>query len=153
MTVEEACTFFKNHKKIYKKLQLLHETGLSYLTLGQSALTLSGGEAQRLKLSKYLSLSTKGKTLYILDEPSTGLHRTDIQTLLKIIHRLSTQKNPIIIIEHNLDIIQAANYIIDMGPQGGEQGGKIIAKGTLKDIIKHKQSITGQWLKKELHEL
>ena len=129
MTVEDALSFFDQIPAIKKKLQTLYDVGLGYITLGQSATTLSGGEAQRIKLAKELSKRSTGKTLFILDEPTTGLHFHDIELLLKVLHRLKAQGNTIIVIEHNLDVIKTADWIIDLGPEGGSQGGQLIANG------------------------
>jgi excinuclease ABC subunit A len=150
MTVEEAMVFFKNIKIIHHKLKTLHDVGLGYIKLGQSSVTLSGGEAQRIKLSKELVKRTAGKNLYILDEPTTGLHFDDVKKLINVLHRLRDQGNTIIVIEHNLEVIKTSDYIIDLGPDGGEQGGKIVALGTPEDIAKNKDSITGYYLNKKL---
>ncbi len=147
MTVEDACKFFENVPVVAKKLQTLIDVGLSYITLGQSATTLSGGEAQRVKLSRELSKRDTGKTLYILDEPTTGLHFHDIQQLLNVLHRLRDHGNTVVVIEHNLDVIKTADWIIDLGPEGGSGGGAIIATGTPEDIAANKQSHTGRFLK------
>ena len=147
MTVDDACIFFSEQKKIMQYLLTLQKLGLGYITLGQPATTLSGGEAQRIKLAAELSKNAKGHTLYILDEPTTGLHFFDIKILLKSLHSLIDAGNSVIIIEHNTDVIQSADYIIDMGPESGEKGGKIIAKGTPEEIIKNKNSIIGKELK------
>ena len=147
MTVEDALRFFQAIPKINKKLQTLMEIGLSYITLGQNATTLSGGEAQRIKLAKELSKLDTGQTLYILDEPTTGLHFHDIKQLLAVINRLRERDNTIVIIEHNLDVIKTADWIIDLGPEGGDRGGQIIATGTPEEIIKVKKSYTAQYLK------
>tara|TARA_B110000438_G_scaffold52756_1_gene52963 strand:+ start:2184 stop:5030 length:2847 start_codon:yes stop_codon:yes gene_type:complete len=147
MTVEEASVFFTNVPILAKKLQTLMDVGLSYIRLGQNATTLSGGEAQRIKLAKELSKRDTGNTLYILDEPTTGLHFQDISLLLKVLHRLRDRGNTIVIIEHNLDVIKTADWIIDIGPEGGEGGGNIIATGTPEDIVKVNSSFTGQFLK------
>jgi len=146
MTIEDANIFFDAIPVIKRKLQTLIDVGLSYITLGQSATTLSGGEAQRVKLSKELSKRDTGRTLYILDEPTTGLHFHDVNQLLKVIHRLRDHGNTIVIIEHNLDVIKTADWIIDIGPEGGNKGGNIIAAGTPEDIIKIKASYTGKFL-------
>ena len=129
----------------------MNDVGLEYLKLGQSAVTLSGGEAQRIKLSKELSKADTGKTLYILDEPTTGLHFADIEKLLEVLFRLVDAGNSVILIEHNLDVIKAADWIIDLGPEGGDKGGNIIAQGTPGDLIKCKKSYTGQFLRKLLN--
>ncbi len=148
MTVSEAIIFFKDIPNIYNKLKTLNNVGLGYIKLGQSATTLSGGEAQRVKLSSELSRNATGKTLYILDEPTTGLHFDDIKKLIDVLRRLVAKGNSILIIEHNLDVIKCADWIIDLGPEGGEKGGEIIAEGTPKDIVRNKKSYTGQYLAK-----
>ncbi|MFH1536905.1 MAG: AAA family ATPase, partial [Patescibacteria group bacterium] len=150
MTVEDAKEFFRNAPNVYQKLKILSEVGLNYITLGQPATTLSGGEAQRIKLATELSRRATGKTLYILDEPTTGLHFDDIKRLLKVLDKLVDKGNTVLIIEHNLDIIKSVDWVIDLGPEGGEQGGKVVAKGTPLDIAKSKQSYTGQYLKQIL---
>lgn len=150
MTVEEALDYFTNIPQIKNKLQVLNEVGLGYIRLGQSATTLSGGEAQRIKLSSELSKRPTGHTLYILDEPTTGLHFADIDRLLKILRRLVGVGNTVLIIEHNLDVIKSADWVIDLGPEGGDLGGKIIAEGTPQEIAKTKGSFTGQYLAKIL---
>lgn len=150
MTVDEACSFFKEFPRIFEKLKTLQDVGLGYIELGQSATTLSGGEAQRIKLAKELTEKKTLKTLYILDEPTTGLHIDDIKKLLGVIHRLVDQGNSAIIIEHNLNVIKSADWIIDLGPEGGEAGGRIIAKGTPEDVAQVEQSFTGQFIRKEL---
>ena len=150
MTVDEAFEFFKNIPSIKNRLNLLRQVGLGYIKLGQPATTLSGGEAQRIKLSKELSKKATGKTLYILDEPTTGLHFEDINNLLKVLHTLVEQGNSVVVIEHNLDVIKTADYIIDIGPEGGDNGGKIIAQGTPEQIITEPQSHTGKYLKGKL---
>jgi len=147
MTVEDAVEFFEPMPKIRQKLQTLMDVGLSYITLGQNATTLSGGEAQRIKLAKELSKADTGQTLYILDEPTTGLHFHDIKQLLAVINRLRERENTIVIIEHNLDVIKTADWIVDLGPEGGDKGGKIIATGTPEEVAKTKGSYTGQYLK------
>ncbi|MFM8462756.1 MAG: excinuclease ABC subunit UvrA, partial [Burkholderiaceae bacterium] len=146
MTVEDAFEFFKPVPLIARKLQTLLDVGLGYIRLGQSATTLSGGEAQRVKLSLELSKRDTGRTLYILDEPTTGLHFHDIDLLLKVIHRLRDQGNTIVIIEHNLDVIKTADWIIDLGPEGGAGGGQIIAAGTPEAVAKNAASFTGRYL-------
>ena len=151
MTVEDALDFFDAHPSIKKKLITLNDVGLGYITLGQSALTLSGGEAQRIKLAKELSKRSTGKTLFILDEPTTGLHFADIELLLKVLDRLKKQGNTVVVIEHNLDVIKTADWIIDLGPEGGSDGGSIVAEGTPEDVIKKKDSYTGQFLKEVLN--
>ena len=150
MTTEEAIEFFKNIPTIRRKLQTLIDVGLGYIKLGQSSSTLSGGEAQRIKLSKELSKTDTGKTLYILDEPTTGLHFSDIKKLIPVLNNLIEKGNTIVIIEHNLDVIKQADYIIDLGPEGGEYGGQIIAEGTPEKIAKIAKSYTGQYLRKIL---
>ena len=150
MTVEEALDFFHALPAIKKKLITLNDVGLGYITLGQSAITLSGGEAQRIKLAKELSKRSTGKTLFILDEPTTGLHFADIELLLKVLDRLKQQGNTIVVIEHNLDVIKTADWIIDLGPEGGSDGGNIVAIGTPEDVAKVSGSFTGQFLKKML---
>lgn len=149
MTVEEALEFFKNIPAIKEKLKVLNEVGLSYIELGQPAPTLSGGEAQRIKLATELSRKATGKTLYVLDEPTTGLHFDDIAKLLKVLHKLVEMGNSVLVIEHNLDIVKNADWIIDMGPEGGNKGGEVVAEGSPQDIIKAKKSYTGQFLLKE----
>ncbi|MEI6093063.1 MAG: excinuclease ABC subunit UvrA [bacterium] len=153
MTVEEALEFFKNIRMLYTKLKVLSDVGLGYLKLGQSATTLSGGESQRIKLSKELSKRSDGKTLYILDEPTTGLHFDDIKKLIHVIHQLRDQGNTIIVVEHNLEVIKCSDYIIDIGPDGGEQGGKIIANGTPEEVSEDLNSKTGVFLKEKLRRL
>ena len=150
MTVDEAYEFFENIPSIKNRLKLLQEVGLGYIKLGQPATTLSGGEAQRIKLSKELSKKATGKTLYILDEPTTGLHFEDINNLLKVLHTFVEQGNTVVIIEHNLDVIKTADHIIDIGPEGGDNGGKIIATGTPEQIVKIQDSYTGKYLKGKL---
>ena len=150
MTVEEALIFFKNYPRIYKKLTVLSDVGLGYIKLGQSAITLSGGEAQRIKLAKELIRPDTGHTLYVLDEPTTGLHNYDVKNLLKVLERLKDKGNTLIIIEHNLDVIKTADWIVDLGPEGGNGGGQVIASGTPEDLIKIKKSHTGKYLKSKL---
>lgn len=150
MTVSEAIEFFENQPKISRKVQILNDVGLGYITLGQHATTLSGGEAQRVKLSEELSKKDTGKTLYILDEPTTGLHFQDIRKLLDVVQKLADKGNTILIIEHNLDVIKVADHIIDLGPEGGKGGGRIVAEGTPEKVAKVKGSFTGYFLKKEL---
>jgi excinuclease ABC subunit A len=150
MTVEDAYHFFENIPQIKNKLETLIRVGLDYIKLGQPATTLSGGEAQRIKLATELSKRSTGKTVYILDEPTTGLHFHDIKKLLEVLHELVDRGNTVIVIEHNLDVIKTADWIIDLGPDGGDKGGKIIAEGTPEDIVKVKNSYTGQFLKKYL---
>lgn len=150
MTVDEAVQFFKSIPKIYRKIKTLQNVGLGYVTLGQPSTTLSGGEAQRVKLATELSKISTGKTLYILDEPTTGLHFEDIRVLLEVLQQLVNKGNTIVVIEHNLDVIKVADWIIDMGPDGGTKGGQIIAEGTPEQISKNKKSITGIFLDKEI---
>jgi len=150
MTVEEACTFFAHTPAIADKLKILRDVGLGYVQLGQSATTLSGGEAQRIKLATELSRRSTGKTLYILDEPTTGLHVDDIKRLLHILNMLVDKGNTVLIIEHNLDVIKSSDWVIDLGPEGGKQGGEIVAEGTPKDVAKVKKSYTGKYLKGNL---
>ena len=150
MTVEEALTFFENVPSIHRKIQTLYDVGLSYIRLGQPSTTLSGGEAQRIKLATELSKRSTGKTIYILDEPTTGLHFADVHKLIEILRRLSEGGNTVVVIEHNLDVIKTADYIIDMGPEGGDRGGTVIAKGTPEEITEVPESYTGQYLKKYL---
>ena len=147
MTVEEAVTFFENVPRIKNKIQTLKEVGLGYIKLGQSSTTLSGGEAQRVKLATELSKTQTGKTLYILDEPTTGLHIDDVHRLVDILQKLVDKGNTVLTIEHNLDLIKTADYIVDLGPEGGEKGGQIIATGKPEKICKEPLSYTGQYLK------
>ncbi|MGB1268469.1 MAG: excinuclease ABC subunit UvrA [Flavobacteriaceae bacterium] len=151
MTINESVDFFENIPKIYRKLKTIKDVGLGYITLGQQSTTLSGGEAQRVKLATELSKRDTGKTFYILDEPTTGLHFEDIRVLMDVINKLVDKGNSVLIIEHNLDVIKLADYIIDVGPEGGKNGGTILAKGTPQDIVKVKKSHTAKYLKKELH--
>ncbi len=150
MTVDEACVFFEAIPKIYRKIKTLQDVGLGYITLGQQATTLSGGEAQRVKLSSELSKRATGKTFYILDEPTTGLHFKDIKMLLEVIQKLVDKGNTVLIIEHNLDVVKVADHIIDIGPEGGAGGGTIVAKGTPEKVVKSKKSHTARFLKEEL---
>ncbi len=147
MTVLEALDFFKNHKTIFRKLETLHKVGLDYMTLGQSSTTLSGGEAQRVKLSKELSKKSTGKTFYVLDEPTTGLHFEDVAKLVELLHSLVNQFNTVLVIEHNMDVIKNCDYVVDLGPEGGVGGGEVIAEGTPEEIKKVSQSYTGSFLK------
>ena len=148
MTVDDAEEFFINNPQVYSKLKTLKDVGLGYISIGQSATTLSGGEAQRIKLSKELSKRQTGKTLYILDEPTTGLHFDDIKKLLEILHKLVSYGNTVIVIEHNLDVINTSDWIIDLGPEGGEKGGNILFEGKPSELIKNKNNQTGVYLKK-----
>ena len=150
MTVEDSLEFFKNVPAIKNKLQTLTDVGLSYIHLGQPATTLSGGEAQRVKLATELSKISTGRTFYILDEPTTGLHFADIENLLTVLHRLVDMGNTVVVIEHNLDVVKTADWIIDLGPDGGDFGGKVIAVGSPEVISKTKGSYTGQFLKNSL---
>jgi excinuclease ABC subunit A len=150
MTVEEGCEFFQNQPAIYNKLATLNEVGLGYIKLGQSATTLSGGEAQRVKLATELAKRSTGKTIYILDEPTTGLHSYDVDKLIKILLKLRANGNTVLVIEHNLDVIKVADHIIDLGPEGGDGGGTVLCTGTPEEIAAVPQSYTGQFLKKIL---
>jgi excinuclease ABC subunit A len=150
MTVEEAVPFFENIPSIQRKIQTLYDVGLSYIKLGQPSTTLSGGEAQRIKLATELSKRSTGKTIYVLDEPTTGLHFADVHKLTNILEKLSEGGNTVVVIEHNLEVIKTADYIIDMGPEGGEGGGTVVAQGTPEEITKVEASYTGQYLKKYL---
>jgi excinuclease ABC subunit A len=150
LTVEAAFDFFKAVPTIARKLQTLLDVGLSYIRLGQSATTLSGGEAQRIKLALELSKRDTGRTLYVLDEPTTGLHFADIALLLKVLHQLRDAGNTIVIIEHNLDVIKTADWVIDMGPEGGSGGGMVVGVGTPEDIAANPESFTGRYLQKLL---
>ena len=150
MTVEEAVDFFENVPSLKRKIETLNDVGLSYVKLGQPSTELSGGEAQRIKLATELSKRSTGKTIYILDEPTTGLHFADVHKLVEIMHKLTEGGNTVVVIEHNLDVIKTADYIIDMGPEGGDRGGTVIAKGTPEEIAKVKKSYTGQYLKRYL---
>jgi excinuclease ABC subunit A len=147
MTVEEARGFFAAVPAIRDKMETLDRVGLSYIHVGQQANTLSGGEAQRVKLSKELSRRATGRTLYILDEPTTGLHFADVEKLLDVLHQLVEQGNTVVVIEHNLEVIKTADWIVDLGPEGGDAGGEIVAAGTPEDIARDKRSYTGAFLK------
>jgi excinuclease ABC subunit A len=151
MTIDEACAFFEHIPKIYRKVKTIQDVGLGYITLGQQSTTLSGGEAQRIKLATELSKRDTGNTFYILDEPTTGLHFEDIRVLMLVLNKLVNKGNTVLIIEHNLDVIKTVDYIIDIGPEGGKKGGKVICKGTPEEIIKDKKSYTAKFLRKELH--
>ena len=151
MTVEEAVKFFENVPSIRRKIETMNEVGLSYIRLGQPSTELSGGEAQRIKLATELSRRGTGKTIYILDEPTTGLHFADVHKLVDILRRLSDSGNTVVVIEHNLDVIKTADYLIDIGPEGGEGGGTVIAKGTPEEVARNKKSYTGQFVKKYLN--
>ena len=150
MTVETALEFFQNIPRLRRKLETLYDVGLGYIKLGQPSTTLSGGEAQRVKLANELSRRSTGKTLYILDEPTTGLHADDVKRLINILQRLSRNGNTVVVIEHNLDVIKTADYIIDLGPEGGWRGGEIVATGTPEEVAENKNSYTGIFLKKIL---
>ena len=150
MTVEEAVVFFANQPKIARKLQTLLDVGLGYVTLGQSATTLSGGEAQRVKLANELARRGTGKTVYILDEPTTGLHTHDVAKLIAILQRLVSSGNTVVVIEHNLDVVKVADNIVDLGPDGGDRGGTIVDVGTPEHIAENEKSYTGQFLKRIL---
>ena len=150
MTIEEGMVFFENIPKIYKKLKTLYDVGLGYVKIGQPATTLSGGEAQRVKLSTELSKTATGKTIYILDEPTTGLHTADVHRLINVLQTLVDSGNSVVVIEHNLDVIKSADHIIDLGPEGGDGGGTIVAEGTPEEIAKNNNSFTGHYLKKLL---
>ena len=151
MTVEDAVDFFENVPSVRRKIETLNDVGLSYIKLGQPSTELSGGEAQRIKLATELSKRSTGKTIYILDEPTTGLHFADVHKLVDILHKLAEGGNTVVVIEHNLDVIKTADYIIDMGPEGGDRGGTVIAKGTPEEVAKVKKSYTGQYVKKYLY--
>jgi excinuclease ABC subunit A len=151
MTVEEAVEFFQNVPYLYRKIKVLDDVGLGYITLGQSAVTLSGGEAQRVKLATELSKKDTGKTFYILDEPTTGLHFEDIQHLLAVLNKLVDRGNTVLVIEHNLDVIKVADHIIDLGPEGGDGGGAILFEGTPEEMVNHRESHTARFLKQELN--
>ena len=150
MTVDEACEFFRNIPQIYNKISTLKDVGLGYVKLGQPATTLSGGEAQRVKLATELSKRSTGKTVYILDEPTTGLHSDDVRRLIDILHKFADNGNTVIVIEHNLDVIKVADHIIDLGPEGGDRGGKIVAQGTPEQVAEVKGSYTGEYLRDKL---
>jgi excinuclease ABC subunit A len=150
MSVDEAVEFFTNVPYLYRKIKVLQDVGLGYITLGQSAVTLSGGEAQRVKLSTELGKKDTGKTFYILDEPTTGLHFQDIRLLLDVLNKLVDRGNTVLVIEHNMDVIKVADHIVDLGPEGGDGGGKILFQGTPEDLVKVKSSHTGKFLKPEL---
>ncbi|MBR1867917.1 MAG: ATP-binding cassette domain-containing protein, partial [Clostridia bacterium] len=150
MTVDEGVEYFANIPRIYNKIKTLQDVGLGYIKLGQSATTLSGGEAQRVKLATELSKRSTGRTLYILDEPTTGLHSYDVDKLISILYRLRDAGNTVIVIEHNLDMIKIADYIVDLGPEGGDEGGRVVAVGTPEEVAEVKGSYTGAFLKKIL---
>ena len=150
MTVEEALGFFENHPQILRKLETLYDVGLGYMKLGQASTTLSGGEAQRVKLATELSRKATGKTIYLLDEPTTGLHMADVDRLIHVLQRLTDAGNTVLVIEHNLDVIKVSDYIIDLGPEGGDGGGTVVAAGTPEKVAATEASYTGQYLKKVL---
>jgi excinuclease ABC subunit A len=152
MTIEEAVSFFENMPRIYKKIKTIYDVGLGYIKLGQQATTLSGGEAQRVKLATELTKSDTGNTFYILDEPTTGLHFEDIRVLMNVLNELVNRGNTVLIIEHNMDVIKQADYIIEMGPDAGERGGEIIFEGAPEQLIKHAASFTAPFLSKELKQ-
>lgn len=146
MTVSDALPFFDIHTQIVRKLEMLEEVGLGYIGLGQSAVTFSGGEAQRIKLAQELARRDTGRTLYILDEPTTGLHFEDVAVLMRVLRRLTALGNTVIVIEHNTDVIAGADWVVDIGPEGGNAGGQLVFEGTPEDLMKCSESITGQWL-------
>jgi len=151
MTIDEAVVFFKDIPSIFLKIKTMQDVGLGYITLGQQSTTLSGGEAQRVKLATELSKRSTGLTFYILDEPTTGLHFEDIKHLIDVLNRLVDQGNTVLVIEHNMDIIKVADHIIDIGPEGGEKGGKIVSEGTPEEVINIKKGYTYKYLKNELN--
>jgi excinuclease ABC subunit A len=150
LTVADALDFFASQPRIRSKLELLNDVGLGYLHLGQSATTLSGGEAQRVKLATELSKRDTGRTLYILDEPTTGLHFEDVRLLLEVLHRLVDKGNTVVVIEHNIDVVKTADWIVDLGPEGGDAGGRVVAAGGPEDVARQAQSFTGQYLRRAL---
>jgi excinuclease ABC subunit A len=150
MSIEEAVAFFANMPSIAHKIRTIQDVGLGYITLGQQSTTLSGGEAQRVKLATELAKKDTGNTFYILDEPTTGLHFEDVRILLEVLNKLTDKGNTVVVIEHNMDVIRCADYIIDIGPEGGQRGGEVVCEGTPDDLIKSKKSITGKYLKREL---
>jgi excinuclease ABC subunit A len=150
MTVEEAMGFFENHPQILRKLETLYDVGLGYMKLGQASTTLSGGEAQRVKLATELSRKATGKTIYLLDEPTTGLHMADVDRLIHVLQRLTDAGNTVLVIEHNLDVIKVSDYIVDLGPEGGDEGGTVVAAGTPEEVAAVEASHTGRYLKKVL---
>jgi excinuclease ABC subunit A len=150
MTINQAVDFFESYPKILHKMKTLQEVGLGYITLGQSSTTISGGEAQRVKLATELAKRDTGQTMYILDEPTTGLHFEDIRVLLEVLNRLVAKGNTVVVIEHNMEVIKVADHIIDIGPEGGRGGGKVIATGSPEEVAANKKSITGKYLKEEL---
>jgi excinuclease ABC subunit A len=150
MTITQSVEFFESIPSIYQKLKTLKEVGLGYITLGQPSTTLSGGESQRVKLAAELAKRDTGQTLYILDEPTTGLHFEDVRVLLEVLNRLVDKKNTVMVIEHNMDVIKTADYIIDLGPEGGAGGGELICCGTPEEVMKNKKSYTAEYLKRNL---
>ena len=150
MTVDEAVAFFENMPRIHRKIKTMQDVGLGYIHLGQQATTLSGGEAQRVKLSTELSRKDTGNTFYILDEPTTGLHFEDVRVLMDVLNKLTDKGNTVLVIEHNMDVIKLADHIIDLGPEGGHRGGTIICEGSPEEVAKNTKSFTGKFLKKEL---
>jgi excinuclease ABC subunit A len=150
MSVEEALGFFENHPRIRDRIQTLYDVGLGYVKLGQSATTLSGGEAQRVKLATELSRQATGRTIYVLDEPTTGLHVADVERLIQVLDRLAESGNTVVVIEHNLDVIKTADYIVDLGPEGGDGGGTVVVTGTPEEVAECEESFTGQYLKRAL---
>lgn len=152
MTVEEGLKFFENIPNIYRKLETLFDVGLGYIKIGQPSTTLSGGEAQRIKLATELSKRATGKTIYILDEPTTGLHSDDVKKLIKVLQKLTDAGNTVVVIEHNLDVIKCSDHIIDLGPEGGDGGGTVICTGTPREVSKVPGSFTGQYLKRYFPE-
>jgi excinuclease ABC subunit A len=152
MTVDEAIAFFQDRGRIVSKFQILKDVGLGYLTLGQSTNTLSGGESQRLKLAQHIGEGTKGTNLFIFDEPTTGLHMADVDVLLATFRKLLSRGHSLIVIEHNLDLIRHADYVIDLGPEGGEEGGRIVVEGDLEAVMASEESYTGQFLRKRINK-
>jgi excinuclease ABC subunit A len=152
MTVEEGLEFFSSIPKIERKLHTLQDVGLGYIKIGQPATTLSGGEAQRVKLAAELSRRPTGRTIYILDEPTTGLHTADVHRLIFVLQKLVDAGNTVVVIEHNLDLIKTADYLVDLGPEGGDRGGYVVAKGTPEEVARVEASYTGQYLKKMLEK-
>jgi excinuclease ABC subunit A len=148
MTVDEALIYFENLSSIKRRLQTLMDVGLGYIKLGQSSTTLSGGESQRIKITRELAKQKRGNTVYMLDEPTTGLHFEDVRKLIAVLNRLVDKGNTVYVIEHNLDVVKSCDYIIDLGPEGGDNGGEVIAVGTPEELAKNKQSYTGEFLKR-----
>ncbi len=152
MTIDQAVEFFENIPAITQKIRTIKEVGLGYITLGQQSTTISGGEAQRVKLATELSKRDTGNTMYILDEPTTGLHFEDVNVLLQVLQKLVNKGNTVLVIEHNMEVIKVADHIIDLGPEGGDRGGLIVCEGTPEEVAKHPTSYTGQYLKEVLAE-